>query len=582
MNNDRANSKYYAAGIAIAVAFAGTLAVKVAVNLHDVMKDAPSASSSPSTPKVPRVTAERPVADNLPSLINQHLQNEAFPQRSSLAQLYEDSHFAPLWVRSPDHLKDLKQAAEDAAAQGIDSGVLVDLLEGTDKKSLANQSGESIAMKDIALGKEALVLAQALRLGVLQTKQMGDSWHMTVDTFDPLPDLAAALKGNKVKAYFTDLQPPEEQYRTLIKALAAYQDLAAKGGWPTLDSATEIKLGKPDERNAALRQRLVAEGYLKNPDADDATLMDAVKAFQTRNGLEPDGRLGKDTVAAMNVSADERVGQIAANLERWRHTPRDRGDKYIAVNTAATTLAVMNKGEPGLKLNVITGDRHHGTPILNVRITGVTLNPRWEIPYSIATKEILPKLQKNPNYLVDNNMVIVDGPAAGTQGEGIDWAQYSRKGFPMRFRQKAGDDNSLGLVKFQMQNEWNIYLHDTPGRKAFAKFERHLSHGCVRVDQPATLAENVLTGTGEWTEESIKAQIDKGRTETIALKTPLPVYIFYWTAFGENGTVAFRNDIYKRDHEIAEALGIGAGTENKMAEEKATPAPTPLKQTAQN
>jgi murein L,D-transpeptidase YcbB/YkuD len=178
-------------------------------------------------------------------------------------------------------------------------------------------------------------------------------------------------------------------------------------------------------------------------------------------------------------------------------------------------------------------------------------------------------------------MVIADGPAAGTDGQGIDWSQFSRKDFPMRFRQRAGAANSLGLIKFQMQNPWNIYLHDTPGRKAFARYERHLSHGCVRVDQPTTLAANLLADTPAWSEEDIAAEIAKGRTRTIALKHPIPVYLFYWTAFMDDGALNFRSDIYKRDKAVAEALGVRPFDDDKLAGEKPAAADG-MKQTAQN
>jgi murein L,D-transpeptidase YcbB/YkuD len=186
----------------------------------------------------------------------------------------------------------------------------------------------------------------------------------------------------------------------------------------------------------------------------------------------------------------------------------------------------------------------------------VTLNPRWEIPYSIASKEILPKLQANPRYLAENNMMIVDGVAANTSGEFIDWSQYTAQDFPMRLRQRPGDDNALGVLKFQMANPQNIYLHDTPSRKAFDRTERHLSHGCIRVAQPVTLAAAVLAAGG-WDEASLTEEISTGATRTIALKHPLPVYISYWTVFAEGDALHFRNDIYERDQSLAAALGQG-------------------------
>ena len=438
-------------------------------------------------------------------------------------------------------------------AQGIGTGALAHLLMTAKDSGLSDADAAHI---DVALTQETLRLADALRRGAVPTEKLGASWIMPTDEFDAGNGLAEAVTKNNLKEFLTGLAPADVQYQALVAAYETYRDITVQGGWPTIPAGDEIKFDVADPRTTVLRERLAAEGYLapKGP-AEPAALAEAVKQFQTRNGMEPDGRIGKDTLAALNVPASVRVAQIAANLERWRHTPHDRGDKFIAVNTAATTLDFMMSGESVLHLRVVAGDKNHATPILFAKITGVTLNPRWEIPPSIARKEILPKLKKNPNYLADNNMVIVDGVEGDPHGQYVDWSQYTDK-FPMRLRQQAGDDNSLGLMKFQMSNPQNIYLHDTPSRGAFAKFERHLSHGCVRVDQPSTLAEHVLLQTPGWDIAKINAAVATGTTRTIGLTEALPVYISYWTAFSEDGQIQFRDDIYNRDAPLAGALGI--------------------------
>lgn len=257
------------------------------------------------------------------------------------------------------------------------------------------------------------------------------------------------------------------------------------------------------------------------------------------------------------MSAEARVDQIAVNLERWRHLPRDFKPDYVMANTADGAVMVVRDGAPKMRLRAITGDRKHETPVLMSRITAVTFNPTWEIPISIAGKEILPKLKKDPTYLQFQNMVVVNGTETDPHGLYMNWERFSANSLPYRLRQKAGATNSLGLVKFEMSNPYNIYIHDTPSRKLFAKDDRHLSHGCVRVENPRVLAEELLAPTGKWDAEKIEATIADGQTQRAMLKTWLPVYVMYWTAYVDEGKIHFRDDAYHRDAAITQALHEG-------------------------
>ncbi len=556
MKSTQRYQRFYPAGVALVALLAGVLVFKVAVDMRAVQKDA-SQTTQQSNAVAPAkvVTAKVTEADLLPGLIGAEMLKVA--PEEAVARLYAQFNNAPLWMNAADgarRQKDLAQVLAMAVAQGIESQRLGNLLLAASERDIAP---ETAARADIDLTREALRLVSALRLGAVAREKLGESWIMPVETYDPVAGVADALKSKGgLREYIATLAPSDPQYKYLVGALQTYRDIVEQGGWAQISGDEEMLLDMTDPRTPQLQARLVAEGYLHgDTPADTVLLTEAIKQFQQRNGLEPDGRVGKGTLAALNVPADVRTAQIAANLERWRHTPRDRGESFIAVNTAATFLDVMVKGKSTLHLNVVSGDKRHATPIITAKITAVTFNPRWEIPPSIATKEILPKLQKNPNYLAENNIVVV-GATDDPHGQNIDWSQYSARTLGMRFRQLAGDDNSLGLMKFQMSNPQNIYLHDTPSRGAFVKYERHLSHGCVRVDQPTTLAEHVLLQTPGWSEARLKEEIAKGVTRSIAVAQPLPVYISYWTAFSEDGAVNFRNDVYDRDAPLAEALAF--------------------------
>jgi murein L,D-transpeptidase YcbB/YkuD len=554
--------KYYLGGVAVAVVFAGFLAVKVGVNLHDVLKDfsrsPPPTAAAPQAPGVAFKPAA--VAPEWSAALAAHIVKQPAAERESLTRVYEQFGYAPLWVNSSvSRLRDLSSVAAFAEAQAIDTTALNHLLQTAGNRA---STLEASALNDIRITAEVMRLAEALRLGAVPTATLGRSWILPADSFDAASGLTAALKDGGLKKFMAGLAPPDPAYRSLVNALDTYRDIVENGGWPEIPGKDEIKLDADltlsDARTLALRDRLTAEGYLRaGTTVDAAQLTGAVKTFQERNGLEPDGRIGRDTIAALNIPAHERMGQIAANLERWRHTPRERGDRYIAVNTAAATLDYMNDGKSTLHLKTVTGAPRHATPILTAKITSIVLNPVWSIPPSISTKEILPKLQKDPDYLAKNNMVVINGSESDPHGQAVDWSQYDAKTLPFSFRQRAGDDNALGYIKFHMPNPQNIYLHDTPSRSFFAKAERHLSHGCVRVDQPQILGEHVLKQESpEWTAETLAARFGNGGTQSIVLKTPLPVYTFYWTVFPENGTIAFRTDVYKRDKALADALGL--------------------------
>lgn len=561
MNNGNVHHKYTAI-IVITVVLAGFFAAVLVGNVYHMLKSDPLPISKGDA--APRPQASSGISEGIAAVVT-----ESSP---ALKDLYENFAYAPLWIDTrgatkyaASNLRGLRETAESANRQGITTTALTGLLaEATHPTKPAD-----IIRIDVALTREALDLATALRLGAVPFDgKTGQDWFIPAEQFDPTFGLTAAIKDSAVAAFFAALPPRDAQYQSLVTGLQTYREIASRGGWANVPDGDEIRLDTNDPRVAILRARLAAEGYKKAENTEQ--LSEAVRLFQSRNGLEPDGRLGRGTLAALNVTTETRVSQILANLERYRHTTRAPGDRYIAVNTAATTLEYVADGKTQIRMKVVSGDKRHATPILAVKATGVTLNPRWEIPPSIAGKEILPKLKANPRYLADNNMVIVDGVDDPT-GEFVDWSRYSAKTFPVRLRQRAGDDNALGVLKFQMNNPQNIYLHDTPSRKAFARFERHLSHGCIRVSQPVTLAQYALADSA-WDESALNAEIGRGVTRTVGLKSPLPIYIYYWTAFTEDGVLNFRNDIYNRDAVLAAALTEDLKTPLKPANDKAVAA----------
>lgn len=377
-------------------------------------------------------------------------------------------------------------------------------------------------------------------------------------------DLSRALtilaQEKKFDQWTSAWQPQIPEYRALKKTLRRYFDIAAKGGWQPLPPGETIKPGMTDLRVHALRARLaVTDNRLSKAAAGDEAvytpdLVAAVKRFQHRHGLEPDGVVGKGTLFALNISVFDRLRQIVVSMERWRWMPEQLGQHYIMVNIAGFELRRVRSGQLEEKMRVVVGKAYHQTPVFSNAIRYLEINPYWNVPYSIATKEELPKLQSNPASFAARGFeaVIGENPVEVTA---IDWNQYSRTHFPLRLRQRPGPRNALGRVKLMFPNKFNVYLHDTPSRSLFARAKRAFSHGCIRLHRPIDLTEQVLRNTSGWDRARIEKVLASKERTIVNLSQPLPVHITYSTAWlDEKGAMQFRADVYRRDVKLHRAL----------------------------
>jgi murein L,D-transpeptidase YcbB/YkuD len=454
-----------------------------------------------------------------------------------------------------------------------DALLLIDVLRTADKEGLRPgdyhfpimTAGQLTANQlDLLLTDAALRYAHDQLTGRFDPRQMDPEWFIAPPVApDIVSALQAALDSHQLAQWLSSLPPPHPAYAQLRTALAHYRELAAQDPWPTLEDGPKLKPGEHDARVPALRQRLERSGELAHAETGDVTLYDdtlasTVRHFQSTQGLEPDGIVGKTTRAALNVSAEQRVHQLQVNMERWRWVPRQFEARHIRVNMAGFDLQVEENENPVLSMHVIVGKQLLSTPAFNSRLTHIIFNPYWAVPQSIASKEILPILKKDPDYLSKENLQVFDSWGADAQPidpGGIDWSQYTQKHFPYRLRQLPGPRNSLGQVKFLLPNRYDIYLHDTPSRRLFNKSVRALSHGCIRVQKPNELAEYLLRDSAKWNPEAIAAAIAKQETRTVTLPQPTPIYLLYFTAWVDSdGTVQFRDDIYTRDVKLVQAF----------------------------
>ncbi|HXT49484.1 MAG TPA: L,D-transpeptidase family protein, partial [Thermoanaerobaculia bacterium] len=351
-------------------------------------------------------------------------------------------------------------------------------------------------------------------------------------------------------------------------ALQRYRQIAINGGWPTVPKGPVLTEGEQGDaaRLQALASRLQAEGFLAAvppglaaaPAGGQAPyskeLADAVRHFQATRTVEVDGSLGPETQEELNVPVLSRLRQIAVNLERWRWVPDDFGPRAVVVNLPGYNLDVEESGREVMSMRVVVGEEGWETPVFADRIRYLVLNPYWNVPNGIFTKEMLGELRKNPGYLYENDMEVVDGERDNSPVVSPDrvWEVGSNSG--LRVRARPGEKNPLGKVKFMFPNKYDVYLHDTPATAVFDQADRNESHGCIRVERPFDLADYLMRDDPQWSGGQLRAAIDRGEQRDVKLPEPVPVYLLYFTAMpGPDGGVAFFEDIYDLDRVQAQA-----------------------------
>jgi len=395
------------------------------------------------------------------------------------------------------------------------------------------------AQAAVMVGPAIVRYAQAQRGQRLAGRFLAD-WGIRPEPYDAPAAFAQAVAADKVGEWLASLPPPYEGYRQMRVALGAYKAIAARGGWTALPDGPSLKPGMHDARVPALRQRLAWEDDQVPAAGADPTLMDrgladALARFQARHGLADDGAMGKDTLAELNMPVERRLGMIEANLERWRWAPRTAAATRIEVNIASQQVELYQAGKLTESMRAVAGRKTDPTPMLVSQIHSVVLNPPWNVPSTIAVKELWPKERANPGYFEREDIVIRDGG---------------------QLQQRAGPKSALGVVKFDFNNPYGVYLHDTPVKAAFQRDVRNLSHGCVRLERAVDMARQVL-GDGPGAEK-IDPILLSGETTRVPLTRPLAVYLFYWTVFVDNtAKLNFRNDVYDWDATLLRLLDAG-------------------------
>ncbi|MEO7177284.1 MAG: L,D-transpeptidase family protein [Allosphingosinicella sp.] len=454
-------------------------------------------------------------------------------------KFYEARNWQPVWTG--ERAQELTGAFEDAARHAIDA------------KSFAEHAtkGASAAEREAGLTLAAIEYGQALATGAVDPRKLFEVYTVPMSKADVVGGLGKAVEQGGVRPWLASLAPQDAEYKALSDAYLAYRQKVGQEHKTLIAPGEQIKPGKKDARVAQIREGLRANGYLAaapaaapvgeakakgkaqaaaGGDVYGADMVAAVKKAQADYGIEADGVIGNSTIEALNTGARDRARILAVNLERRRWLDRAPPATRIDVNTAAAELHYFKDGAEKDRRRVVVGQPDWETPELGSPIARLVANPPWTIPDSIAEKEIRPK---GAAYMAKENIVTKNG----------------------RLVQESGPKSALGLVKFDMINDEQIYLHDTPSKALFASTQRHASHGCSRVENAVEFARLLAQDDGKL-EAFDKAMATKEETP-VELSNKIPVRLLYHSAYVDGGRVVFRTDPYAWDDKVAAALGLG-------------------------
>jgi L,D-transpeptidase YcbB len=441
-----------------------------------------------------------------------------------------------------------KAAWTGERAKELDAALADSVRHAIDAKSFVEHAtkGGSAAEREAGLTLAAIEYGQALATGAVDPRKIFEVYTVPMPEADVIGGLNRAVEQGGLREWLASLAPQDAEYKALSDAYLAYRQKAGEGQRAAIAPGEQIKPGKKDPRVPQIRDGLLASGYLQAPPAAPAgakakaasaggsvytaDMVAAVKKVQSDYGIEADGVIGNSTLEALNTGARDRARILAVNLERRRWLDRNPPATRIDVNTASTELHYWKDGTEKDRRRVVVGQPDWETPELGSPIVRLVANPPWTVPDSIAEKEILPK---GAAYMAKEHIVMKNG----------------------KLVQEPGPKSALGLVKFDMDNKEQIYLHDTPAKALFAASERHSSHGCSRVENAVEFARLLAQDDGKL--DAFEKALATGKETPVELSRKIPVRLLYHSAYLEDGRVVFRTDPYGWDDKLAAALGLG-------------------------
>jgi murein L,D-transpeptidase YcbB/YkuD len=480
----------------------------------------------------------------------------------TLLEIYRENGFNRYWSNS-GNIRELLDLIEAAPEHGLNPGdYSISQLHALPQKLENSPSLREIAEAEILLTESLLRYGYHRRLGKVNARKLDPDINFRREGFGNQPPgktLEEILKAPSLQGFIDMAAPSGPVYRRLQQGLQAYREIQAAGGWPAVSEGKTLRLGDSDRRVIEIRGRLSATGDLPNGAINsslsfDESLERALMLFQKRHSLGADGIVGKQTIAAMNVSVSHRIDQLRASLERIRWVNQEAAETLVVVNIASYQVFFFERDALAWTTRAMVGNTYRKTPVFRGDIAYMEFNPTWTIPPTILRQDTLPAIKRDPGYLARKNIRVLDSNGRTVDPATVDWNKYTR-GLPYTLRQDPGPENALGTVKFIFPNKHFVFLHDTPSRELFDRPERAFSSGCIRVEDPLKLAELLLNDPQQYSRSRLESIIASRRTQRINLEPKIPVVIMYLTAgLDGDGGLMFLKDIYDRDRKVLDAL----------------------------
>ncbi len=483
---------------------------------------------------------------------------EAASTDDGVAAFYRENDYQPIWTGTGE-LDRARRSALLAALGTMSLHGLPDRAVEVARLTKLMQSARTtrdLGMVEVSLSQALVDYASDIQTGILIPSQIDDGMVRVKPKTNGNVFLTGMRDGTPT-AFMRSLAPRSSQYRTLMKEKLRLETLMQQGGWGPTVPNRKLELGQSGPDVVALRNRLVAMGYMQQSATGsyDGVIEAAVQQFQAEHGLEADGVAGKGTIAEVNKPVVARLKSVIVAMERERWLPVERGARHVLVNQTDFTAKIIDHGNVTFETRSVIGKNQgdRRSPEFSDEMEHMVINPSWYVPRSIVTKEYLPQLKANPNAV--NHIEITDRRGLKVDRSAVDFTQFTARTFPFAMRQPPSNRNALGLVKFMFPNKYNIYLHDTPAKNLFSREVRAYSHGCIRLAQPFEFAYALLARQSEDPKAFFHRVLNTGKETKVELEQKVPVHIIYRTAIiSTKGRAEFRRDVYGRDAKIWAAL----------------------------
>jgi murein L,D-transpeptidase YcbB/YkuD len=469
-----------------------------------------------------------------------------------IRHFYENNDLKTYWISSPER-EELLVFLNHIEEEGLSKKDFdIEKINAFEQKMVSFTDAELVEY-EMLLAENVLRFVKLGSSGKLDAKKLYPDWDLKPNSIDYNALLLNFLKKDSIHDAFKKVTPSHIVYHSLKKALKIINALP-KDNFTTIAIEDKIVANDTNPKLIDIKKRLIYWKDLKAQDSltpiyDEATVK-AVKRFQSRHGLAADGVIGKGTVTTLNVAKAQREKQIIANMERWRWFPRNLEENYVIINIPDYVLHTVTNSDTTRTHFVIVGTNKRKTPILSSKLSHAVFNPTWTVPPTILKEDIIPAATRNRGYFASKNITIYN--SAGESVSAYDWNPGKANSY--RYVQSPGSFNSLGMVKVIFPNRFSVYLHDTNHRDYFTKTNRSLSSGCVRVQNAIEFAEYLIADSDKWNPEKITEVLLNGKTTNVNFKKETYIHQLYWTAWSENNTLQFRNDIYNLDFDLYDKL----------------------------